>query len=158
MIEEQAQVVEMRGDQLVLQAQTKSSCGSCAASKGCGTSVLSKVVGRKFTRFQAENRVDAEIGDTVVVGISEDALLRGSLMMYILPIMGMLVFALLSDQVLDAFAESRDLLIAGSGILGLASGSLLSRWYFQRRDNVQRFRPVVLRKVIGHGKLRPDNS
>jgi sigma-E factor negative regulatory protein RseC len=155
MIEEQAQVVEMMGDQLVLQAQTKSSCGSCAASKGCGTSVLSKVVGRKFTRFQAENLVDAEIGDTVIVGISEDALLRGSLMMYILPIMAMLVFAVVSDQILDAFVESRDLVIAGSGIIGLASGSLLSRWYFRRRDNVQRFRPVVLRKVIGHGKLRP---
>ena len=155
MIEEQAQVVEMDGDQLVLQAQTQSSCGSCAASKGCGTSVLSKVVGRKFSRFHADNSVDAEVGDTVIVGISEDALLRGSLVMYMIPIMGMLVFALVSDQLLDLLAENRDLLIAGSGIAGLVSGSLLSRWYFQRRVNVHRFRPVVLRKIVEHGKLQP---
>lgn len=155
MIEEQAQVVEMDGDQLVLQAQTRSSCGSCAASKGCGTSVLSKVVGRKFSRFHADNSVDAEVGDTVIVAISEDALLRGSLVMYMIPIMGMLVFALVSDQLLDLLAENRDLLIAGSGIAGLVSGSLLSRWYFQRRVNVHRFRPVVLRKIVEHGKLQP---
>ena len=155
MIEEQAQVVDISGDLLVLQAQTKSSCGSCAAKKGCGTSVLSKVVGRKFTRFQAENSVEAKVGDTVIVGISEQALLRGSLMMYIIPIMGMLVFALVSDHLLDLSVKNRDLLIAAAGIAGLVSGSLLSRWYFQRRENVHRFRPVVLRKILEHGKLRP---
>jgi sigma-E factor negative regulatory protein RseC len=155
MIEEQAQVVDISGDLLVLQAQTKSSCGSCAAKKGCGTSVLSKVVGRKFTRFQAENSVEAKVGDTVIVGISEQALLRGSLMMYIIPIMGMLVFSLVSDHLLDLPVKNRDLLIAAAGIAGLVSGSLLSRWYFQRRENVHRFRPVVLRKILEHGKLRP---
>ena len=153
MIEEQAQVVEIRGNQLVLQAQTQSACGSCAASKGCGTSVLSKVVGRKFTRFQAENNIDAEVGDTVVVGISEDALLKGSVVMYIIPIMGMLGFALVADYYLDALVEYRDLAIAASGIIGLVFGSLLSKWYFQRQSSVQRFAPVVLRKIMGHGKL-----
>lgn len=75
--------------------------------------------------------------------------------MYMVPIMGMLVFALVSEQLVDMLAENRDLLIAGSGIAGLVTGSLLSRWYFQRRVNVHRFRPVVLRKIIEHGKLQP---
>ena len=153
MIEEQAEVVEVIGSQLVLQAQTQSACGSCAASKGCGTSVLSKVIGRKFTRFQAENNIDAKVGDTVVVGISEDALLRGSMMMYIMPIMGMMVFALLADYALATLMAYRDLAIAASGIMGLVLGSLLSRWYFLRQESRQRFTPVVLRKIIGHGKL-----
>lgn len=153
MIEEQAQVVEVRGAQLVLQAQTQSACGSCSASKGCGTSVLSKVIGRKFTRFHAENSIDAEVGDTVVVGISEDALLKGSLVMYVIPVLGMLVFALAADYLLAALIDHRDLAIAGSGIMGLAFGSLMSKWYFQSQESAQRFTPVVLRKIIGHGKL-----
>ncbi len=94
MIEEEAQVVEVNGNELTLQAQTQSACGSCSANKGCGTSLLAKVVGRKFTHFQAENSVNAVVGDTVIVGIPEDALLKGSLVMYVLPIAGMLVFAL----------------------------------------------------------------
>ena len=102
MIEEQAQVIEIKGNRLLLQAQTQSACGSCSLSKGCGTSLLAKVVGRKFTHFQAENNINAKVGDTVVVGIAEDALLKGSLMMYILPVVFMLVFALLADYFLTA--------------------------------------------------------
>jgi len=153
MIEEQAQVVEIKGDQLILQAQTQSACGSCAASKGCGTSVLSKVVGRKFTHFQADNNVNANVGDTVVVGIAEDALLKGSLMMYIIPVLGMLVFALLAEVFFNAAMQSRDLMIALSSVLGLVFGALISKWYFSRQSSASQFSPVVLRKIIDHGKL-----
>ncbi len=150
MIEEQAQVVEINGDQLILQAQRQSACGSCAANKGCGTSLLSKVVGRKFTRFQADNSINAKIGDTVVVGIPEDALLKGSLVMYIIPILGMLVFALLADYFLTAAMQNRDLIIAVTAIMGLVSGSLLSKWYFASHTSTHLFAPVVLRKIISH--------
>jgi sigma-E factor negative regulatory protein RseC len=158
MIEEQAQVIEVKGEQLVLQAQTQSACGSCAASQGCGTSLLSKVVGRKFTRFQAKNNVNAIVGDTVIVGIPEDALLKGSVVMYVIPVIGMLVLALFcdvffSDYLLKTSAQSRDLMIAVSAIMGLVLGSLISRWYFQRQSSAQLFSPVVLRKIIDHGKL-----
>jgi sigma-E factor negative regulatory protein RseC len=158
MIEEQAQVIEVKGDQLVLQAQTQSACGSCSAKNGCGTSLLSKVIGRKFTRFQVDNNVNAMVGDTVVVGIPEEALLKGSLAMYILPIIGMLVFALLSDvilsdDILTISAQSRDLMIAVSAIIGLVLGSFMSKWYFQRKSSTQFFSPVILRKIIDHGKL-----
>jgi len=157
-IEEQAQVVDVKGNKLLLQAQTQSACGSCSASKGCGTSLLSKVIGRKFTHFQAENNVNAIVGDTVVVGIPEDALLKGSVVMYIIPIIGMLVFALLSgwllsDELFIESAQSRDLMIAVSAIIGLIFGSLISKWYFQRQSSTQLFSPVVLRKIIDHGKL-----
>ena len=153
MIEEQAQVIEIIGDQLVLQAQVQSACGSCAANKGCGTSVLAKVVGRKFTHFQLDNTVNAGVGDTVVVGIAEDALLKGSLMMYIVPILGMLAFALMAEYFFTATLQGRDIKIAASAIAGLIIGSLLSKWYFNRQDSVKAFSPVVLRKIIEHGKL-----
>ena len=153
MIEEQIEVIEVIGDQLVLQAETKSACGSCAVSKGCGTSLLAKVVGQKFTRFQVENKVSAVVGDTVVVGIPEDALLKGSLVMYVLPIFSMLFSALICDFFLPDLMSFRDLAIAGFSIGGLILGFLLSRWYFQRQSNARHFSPVVLRKIIGHGKL-----
>ncbi len=208
MIEEQAHVIEIKGNLLLLQAQTQSACGSCSVSKGCGTSLLAKVVGRKFTHFQAENNINAKVGDTVVVGIAEDALLKGSLMMYILPVLCMLVSALLADYFLtappslllaeynpsmditappswlpaeyspskditappswvlapepvhgspsmdiSAVIKYRDLMIAACSIMGLVFGSLMSKWYFDRQSSVKRFAPVVLRKIIEHGKL-----
>lgn len=152
MIEEQAQVIDIKDGLLVLQAQTQSACGSCAANKGCGTSVLSKVVGRKFSQFQAQNDIDAKVGDTVIVGISEDALLKGSTMIYIVPVVAMLLFALMADHLITPTSK-HDLIVAGCALIGLASGSLLARWYFNRRSRSQMFAPVVLRKIIEHGKL-----
>ncbi len=152
MIEEQAQVVDIKEGRLILQAQTQSSCGGCEVSKGCGTSLLAKVVGRKFTHFQAENNINAKIGDTVVVGIAEDALLKGSVVMYVLPIFSMLIFALLADFLL-ADEQYRDLIIAACAVMGMITGALTSKWYFQRQSSAQLFSPVVLRKIIGRGKL-----
>ncbi|HEB82042.1 MAG TPA: Fis family transcriptional regulator [Gammaproteobacteria bacterium] len=151
MVEEQAQVIEVRGSQLMLEAQTQSACGNCSASKGCGTSVLSKVLGRKFSRFQAKNTVNARAGDTVVVGLSEEALLKASLVMYLVPILGMILVALLADSLLAASVDSRDLWIAASALLGLAGGAVLARFYFAA--SAMRFSPVVLRKITDHGKL-----
>lgn len=148
MIEEQAQVIEIKGDVLLLQAQTQTACGSCAANKGCGTSLLSKVVGRKFTHFQADNNVNAKVGDVVVVGLSEDALLKGSMVMYVIPIVAMLMFALLADYFLTAATQYRDLMIAVTAIAGLGFGSSVSKWYFSRQSSVHLFAPVVLRKII----------
>jgi positive regulator of sigma E activity len=191
MIEEQARVIEIKGNRLLLQAQTHSACGSCSVNKGCGTSLLAKVVGRKFTHFQADNNINAKVGDTVVVAIAEDALLKGSLMMYILPVFCMLISALLADYFLtappswllaeyspsmditappswllvpepvhgspsmdvSAVIKYRDLMIAACSIMGLVFGSLVSKWYFDRKSSVKRFAPVVLRKIIEHGKL-----
>lgn len=153
MIEEHAQVIKVIGNRLLLQAQTQSSCGSCSVSKGCGTSLLAKVVGRKFTHFHAENNINAKVGDTVVVGINEDVLLKGSVMMYALPIVAMLFFALLADYFLVTASSYRDLMIAATSIMGLVLGSLISKWYFNRQSSIQRFAPVILRKIIGHGNL-----
>jgi len=147
-IEEQAQVIEVQGEHLILQAQTQSACGTCSAKKGCGTSVLSKVVGKKFSRFQAMNNLDAKVGDTVVVGIAEDVLIRGSAVMYFIPVLGMIVFALMADYALIQEYDQRDLYVALISIIGLASGSLISRWYFLSHRNSRKYTPVVLRKLL----------
>ncbi len=148
MIEEQARVIDIDGDQLLLQAQTQSACGACAAKKGCGTAVLSKVIGRKFTHFQAENSIDAKIGDTVIVGIAEDALLTGSAVIYIVPIFAMIALALMADFLFAFDLDQRDLYVAASAILGLALGSLFSKYYFQAQSSTQKYTPVVLRKLL----------
>ena len=148
MIEEQAQVIDIKGHMLILQAQTQSACGSCAASKGCGTSLLSKVVGRKFTRIQADNSINANIGDTVVVGIAEDAMLKGSMILYLFPVLGMFVIALLADYLVSPALQYRDLVIAATAFGGLLGGASVARSYFTSYSSAKSFTPVVLRKII----------
>lgn len=151
MIEEQVRVVAIEGDQLLLEAQTQSACGGCAAKKGCGTAVLSKVVGQKFSRFQAENTVNAHVGDLIVVGLTERALVRGSFVIYMLPIISMILLALFADMILVEEVDtlfSKDVSVFLFSLLGFSLGAGFARFHFLSSHSKQTYQPVVLRKLI----------
>lgn len=148
MIEEKARVIAIEKGQLVLEAQTRATCSSCAARQGCGTSVLSRWVGRKFTRFQVPNTVDARVGDEVVVGLAEDAMLRGSVLVYLLPLLAMIGLALLADNLISTDAAARDLLVIFAAVAGFVLMLVLSRLLLSSGDTRRRLTPVVLRKNI----------
>lgn len=148
MIEETARVVAVENDQLLLEAQTKSSCGDCSVRQGCGTSVLSNWVGRRFTRFRAANTVDARVGDEVVVGLAEAAMLKGSVFVYLLPLLAMITSAVAVDSLLAADAWSRELLVLLAAASGFASMLVISRRFLSSAANSARLTPVVLRKNI----------
>jgi len=151
LIEADARVIALDGDDLILEAEVSSTCGSCSISKGCGTSVFAKTVGKKFSRLRAPNTVNADIGDLVVMGYSEQALVRGSIAIYLLPIFGMMVSALAADAVLEANAGFRDGLITLAGIFGLALSVWLARKTLAREDSQSGYKPVVLRKNLSVG-------
>ena len=151
MVEQEAKVIKVEGDQLFLQAETQSSCNACEVKSGCGTSVLSKWVGRKFTHFQAKNTVNARAGDQVVVGLSESALVSGSLVIYFLPLLGMFIFALMADILLQA----SDLMVAVSAFVGFAVALLICRNALSKDRLKDQLSPVVLRKVLGRGRISP---
>ena len=154
MIEESVEVVAVEGNTLVLQAQRKSSCQSCSVQKGCGTSVLSQWLGKKSAQFRVENTANAQLGDSLVVGIAESSLLKGSLMVYLLPLVTLITAAALMDWWLDPAHYARDLWIMGSGLFGLISGVYLARTYLSSQSG-ENLHPVILRKDIEHGRLPP---
>ena len=148
MIEERARVIAVKNGQLLLEAQTRTACQACAARKGCGTSVLSGWVGRKFTRFQAPNTVNAAVGDEVIVGLAEDAMLKGSILVYLMPLLAMIVSALLADSLLAPDAGARDLMVVVAAVVGLVLMLAASRLLLSSEANRSRFSPVVIRKNI----------
>jgi len=148
MIEERARVIAIDNNQLLLEAETRAACNACAARQGCGTSVLSKWVGRKFTRFQAPNTVNARVGDEVVVGLAEEAMLKGSVFVYLLPLLSMIGFALLADSLISTDTALRDLLVLICAVIGFASMLVVSRLLLSSGSNKSKLTPVVLRKNI----------
>ena len=148
MIEERARVIAIEGGQLLLEAQTSSSCDACVVKQGCGTSVLSKWLGRKFTRFQAPNTVNARVGDEVVVGLAEDAMLKGSLMVYLLPLLAMIGAALVADSLISVDIARRDLWVLVAAVAGFALMLAISRSLLSSRGSRKALTPVVLRKNI----------
>jgi sigma-E factor negative regulatory protein RseC len=83
-------------------------------------------------------------GDEVLIGISENALLRGSLLAYMLPVVAMMLGALLGDTLFFSGGEEITILL---GIFGLVVGFVGLRLVTFLIQADARFQPVVLRRL-----------
>lgn len=151
MIEEQATVVEVNDDQVIVQTLRQSSCNSCSANKACGTGVLAKSIGQKhsivsITKSSADSPALSP-GDQVLIGINEDMLLNGSILAYLMPLAGMIGLALLATWLGEMQGVSGELHIIISAFAGLLSGLGLSRYYLSSSPDRTKFAPVLIRKL-----------
>jgi len=147
-IEETAQVVEMGEGFVLVETQRRSTCGSCAVNKGCGTAVLSKVLGRYRTRIKALNTLSLTIGDEVVIGIRENALLLGSLAIYMIPLLTMLLTGFLGERLAMNAGITADWPGILAGITGLILGFVWVKKFSNRISTDSDYQPVVLRKIL----------
>ncbi len=154
MIEESGKIVAVQGDYAWIESERTTACGSCAVQKGCGTSAIAKMYGQRRMRLRVLNRIHAHIGDTVVVGISESGLVRGSLAVYAAPLAGLFGGALAGYFAGKQFlAGGPDLLVAGGALLGFLGALLWLRHFSRAVGHDDAYQPVVLRqhlKVGGH--------
>ena len=91
MLEETGTVAQVNEDYAWVETERKGSCEACAVRSGCGTATLAKVLGRRRTVIRAINRVGAQAGDRVVLGLAERAFLQGSIAVYLIPLGAMMV-------------------------------------------------------------------
>ena len=147
MITENAIVVSIVNDQTWIETQRKSVCGQCSASKGCGTSVLSKVIGNKLSKMKAINNVNAKVGDEVVVGLNEKSLLKGAFMTYLLPLLYLFLFSFLGQFITNNLQlNNSELFIIGFAIFGFYLGMRrLKRFSASIAEN-ENYQPVILKK------------
>jgi sigma-E factor negative regulatory protein RseC len=144
-IEERAVVTRSAQGWAWLQVQRQTACGVCHASAECGTGLLAKVWKNKTLEVRALSALPLQTGDQVIVGIAEGALLRGAMLIYLLPLVFLLLGAVLGQAV---FATTGDELVALMGALGLSLG-FLAAWVLSRRFSEDpRYQPVVLRRTI----------
>ena len=153
MIEESARVVATEGEFVWVETQRQSTCGGCAANQACGTATLAKVLGTRRTRVRALNPAwnhdAAQVGDTVVIGLDEAALIRGSLAVYAMPLLSLFAGGLIGALLSERWAVSGEALTLGMGIAGLIGGLLWLKGFSQRIRDDRRYQPVVLRRVPG---------
>lgn len=148
MIEERAQVLAVDGDTVLLQTQRQSTCGSCSVKSGCGTSVLASVVGKKISQLQVANTLGARAGDEVVLGLEENALVTGSLLVYMLPLFMLLLGAMAGEGLADYLAMDAELTPIVGGAAGFMLAVLLTRRLLQKTRVGLQMQPVMLRIVV----------
>lgn len=149
MIEELAQVVRIEGEFAWVATRRVSACGGCAANTGCGTAVLGKVLGTRRIPLKTRKLSGIAVGDSVVIGVRERALVRASLVVYAVPLVGLLGGAAVGQDLAGRLLVSNvELFSMGAGLLGLVA-ALTWVWRFTRRiaDDAD-YEPVILRRTV----------
>ena len=155
MIEEQAVVVKTEGKYAWLETQRQTSCAHCSVKEGCGTQVLGKFLGNKVATIRCDNSLNVSVGEIVMIGIEESALVKGSLLLYLIPLLSMIFFGgaatMLSQLEQYNLASYTDLLSIIASFTGLLIGLAFSKYFVQgsnsRSNSKIVIEPVILRKL-----------
>lgn len=146
MIETEAVVVKIEHAVAYVQAERKSSCSGCSESS-CGTSVLANFFGQKVPLYRASNEVGAKVGDRVVVGMNESALFKGTLLLYLFPLL--LLFAgAVAGSALAVTADVKDGYSVAGAFIGLVSGFLGLKFLSAKMGLGRQFQPVILSRMV----------
>lgn len=146
MIEEAARIVRIEQNFAWIETSGGNACGHCSASAGCGTATLQKWFSRKPNILRVENSIHAGKGDRVVIGIPEQALVLGSFLIYIVPLISLILGAILGAKLNEWLAwDHRDLVSILAGVAFFsASLVLLKKYLLQGRHRID-MQPVILR-------------
>lgn len=147
MIEEYAIVTNCSGTQATLEIERRTACGLCGQKRGCGNATWGKLLGHNSHAFTAENAVNAKVGDSVVVGIDEHAVLHSAFYMYGVPLIGLLVGTVLADY----FFSNQFYVIVGA-VLGLVLGFMWVKGHLIGRNKSGaaysgKYQAVILRRA-----------
>ncbi|MGE5028280.1 MAG: SoxR reducing system RseC family protein [Betaproteobacteria bacterium] len=139
MVEGIAHVVAVDGNLAWLEPEQTTSCGSCASSGACGAKGIGTTASRlEARRFSLENKDALTVGETVVVGIQENALVKASLIAYAIPLT-----TALGSAALAQWADGRDGItmaaMAGGLLLGLGLARLNANRLSARGELTPRF-------------------
>lgn len=125
-----------------VEAASQSACGSCSVKGGCGVASLDRLFGRRVNRVRAWNDLGAKVGERVLLGLDEGAMLRSLLWVYAWP----LVMALVTATAVEAWlAEPLGTVLAA--VLGFVAAAWLGRAAVRRLEADPAMRPRLLKRL-----------
>jgi sigma-E factor negative regulatory protein RseC len=146
MIEETARVVSVDREFALVETEQRASCGSCQSQSSCGTSLLAGLFKRRHNQLKVLNPVYAKPGEQVIIGLQEQALLKISVLAYLLPLLTMILGATLTQGLAGYLILSTgELPQVVGGLLGLIGGLYTLKTLAQKRRHDPGYQAVILR-------------
>ena len=147
MIEDQARVIRLDGDFAEIIIEKQPACGTCSVRRGCGTSLLAHWFPRRRQGLRLKNTVRARPGDTVLLGLDGAVLQRSSLLLYAVPLAGLLGGSIAGERGFRYLGHSAELGAVLFGLLGVITALIAvrqrSRAMFQGGESGVRLLRVV---------------
>ncbi len=147
MITEHGRIVDVGQAHVWVETEQQSSCGRCAVRSGCGQGLLNRFASQpmKIQATVPQTLANGfKKGDWIELGIADQAVLVSSLVMYGVPLAGLL----LGSAGMSGFG---DLAACAGAILGALLGRRFAREWLERFYTPDYFIPVVLGKVASEG-------
>lgn len=136
-VEGLARVVGIDRDGVWLEPEQTTSCGHCASADVCGAKGIGTVASRlEARRFHLDSAAALHVGDRVVVGVHDGALLKGALIAYAMP----LLVCFTGGGIAQGLAGN-DLVTMAAMVASLGAGLLIAR--------------ILARRLARHGNLAP---
>lgn len=147
MLEESGIVIEVDDQFAVIQTQRMATCGHCASKPQCGHSSLefSACPSHHTLKVAQTHHPTLKMGDKVVLGLEEQALLTGSIVLYLVPLLclfaGALGYEILAMTLSLPHSELVSVL---SGLLGFSLGLLGVKRLTSKMATQGSYQPVIL--------------
>lgn len=146
--QEQKQAEGLQRYEITLRCEQKSSCQSCSSHKDCGAQTISKAFGKKIIYWQLTTEKKVEVGQLVEIGLPERSLLISALIVYLLPIAGLFVGALIGQYWLVPWFSMGEGLSIVTGAAGAFAAFLMGKYLAKTQEKSYQEQLVLLR-VLG---------
>ncbi|MGI9289346.1 MAG: SoxR reducing system RseC family protein [Pseudomonadales bacterium] len=144
---ESGRVVAIETDALWVETQHQTTCGKCAAKKGCGQGLLRQLYPARPNHLRvllASNDAGQPyvIGDKVEFSLPDHIIVTGSLLLYLVPVMGLLLGSLIGEQL---FAN--ELAIIATAAVGFCLAAIGVRLFSMARTDDATFQAQLIGRV-----------
>jgi sigma-E factor negative regulatory protein RseC len=125
-----------------VKTKRSSACSSCGSRHHCLTQ------GGDQMLVKAQNTVQAKKGDEVELYLSSKTKLKGTAIVYLIPVFGIFVGAFSANPLSEALGLNPSVGMAVFTLTGLVLAVFLMRYLANRMDSKQALTPLVKRVVI----------
>jgi sigma-E factor negative regulatory protein RseC len=136
----QGTVLSVSGQLATVSVDTAAVCPRCAAGKGCGAGLFGASSASRSIDIELPPADDIRPGDRVTLSILPKRLLHASMLVYGLPLAGVLILLLLGFLFMRPLTDAVAVSLAMAGLLG---GFLLGRSLLGRESCLRQFVPAV---------------
>lgn len=140
MLEERGRVIAIEPGFVRVRVERQSACSGCQARAACGSGLMQTVKPGHCHEVQAISQQALQIGDDVVLGVSEELMLRSAFLVYVLPLLVLLLGAAMGQ--LMGLSEGWSIILAA---VGFAASFIGLRIFNKRHQDDVALVPVVLR-------------
>ena len=152
MLREIGRVVAVETASVWVETIPSSLCGKCAARAGCGQGIVSRTTGHRGLVQALETATvraqDCKVDDEVEIELPESAVLKGSLLVYLAP----LLFGITGVLLAQPYGEFATVVAFLLGLLvGFGFVRLATQWVLPRQIFEPRLSSVIQAPPIGMG-------